>query len=152
MVEEIVVKDPFGYLEADHKKIANLLDQLEDTTENAIKTRAELFPQLKQGLDAHALVEEKVLYPALEEIRKTHDITMEAFEEHHVVKILLKELDAGDQQSEEWIAKLKVLKENVEHHVMEEENDMFKKARSALNQEQQNDLAREMQDFLNDLE
>jgi hemerythrin superfamily protein len=142
------VTNAFAYLEEDHQLVAGLLEKLADTTENAIKTRADLFPQLKDALTLHALIEEKILYPALEEVKATHEITMEAFEEHHVVKLLLAELDAGGQQSEEWTAKLTVLKENVEHHVKEEEGDMFVKARKALNAEQQERLAKAMQAFL----
>ncbi len=145
---EALVQDPFEYLEADHKKVAKILDELDDTTERAEKTREEGFAELKRLLDIHAEVEEKVLYPALEELKKTHEITMEAFEEHHVMKILLKELEAMPNDSEVWTAKLAVLKENTEHHVEEEETDMFVKARSALSQEQKDKLAEEMNTFL----
>jgi hemerythrin superfamily protein len=132
--------DAIALLKADHEKVDALFAQLEETTERAEKTREELFTKLKQELDLHTHVEEKIFYPALKESDKTRDITMEGIQEHHVVKVLLRELDAMPVTSETWTAKLKVLKENVEHHVEEEEGDMFKKARTVLNQQQLEEL------------
>ena len=132
--------DAIALLKADHEKVDSLFSQLEETTESAEKTREELFTKLKQELDLHAHVEEKIFYPALKESEETRDITMEGIQEHHVVKVLLRELDAMGVGSETWTAKLKVLKENVEHHVEEEEGDMFKKARAVLSKEQLEEL------------
>ena len=106
------------------------------TTERGVKTREELFAQLKQELDVHSKIEEQILYPVLKEAEETHDITLEAYEEHNVVKTLLAELDELPKDDETWEAKLTVLKENVEHHVEEEEGEMFKKARKVLSAEQ----------------
>jgi iron-sulfur cluster repair protein YtfE (RIC family) len=132
--------DAITLLKADHEKVDALFSQLEETTERAEKTRQELFTKLKQELDLHAHVEEKIFYPALKESEETRDITMEGIQEHHVVKVLLRELDAMEVTSETWTAKLKVLKENVEHHVEEEEDDMFKKARNVLSTDQLEEL------------
>ena len=132
--------DAIALLKADHEKVSALFTQLEETTERAEKTREELFTKLKQELDLHAHVEEKIFYPALKEAEKTRDITMEALQEHHVVKVLLRELVAMGVTSETWTAKLSVLKENVEHHVEEEEGEMFKKARTVLSAEQLKEL------------
>ncbi len=132
--------DAIAMLKADHEKVDGLFSQLEETTERAEKTREELFTKLKQELDLHAHVEEAIFYPALKQAEETREITLEAFQEHHVVKVLLRELDAMPVTSETWTAKLKVLKENVEHHVEEEEGEMFKKARNLLNAEQLEEL------------
>ena len=135
----------FDILKEDHKKVADIFEKLEPTTERALKTREELFARLKTELDVHALVEEKVLYPALEQIEETRDIALEGFEEHRIVKQLLAEMDDMAKDSEQWTAKLTVLKENVEHHVEEEENEMFKKARAALNKELIEELTRRVE-------
>lgn len=140
--------NPFAYLEADHKKVASLLTALEDTTERAVKTREDLFIELDDALTLHAKIEEEVVYPALEELKKTHDIVLESFEEHHVIKTLLEELADVPENSEQWTAKLKVLKENVEHHVEEEEGTMFPKARRALTKEQQEELAQKIDEMV----
>ncbi|HEV7906134.1 MAG TPA: hemerythrin domain-containing protein [Pyrinomonadaceae bacterium] len=132
--------DAITLLKTDHEKVAGIFEKLEETTERAEKTREELFTKLKQELDLHTHVEEKIFYPALKESEETRDITMEAFQEHHVVKVLLRELDAMEVTSETWTAKLKVLRENVDHHVEEEEDEMFKKARTVLSQDQLEEL------------
>jgi hypothetical protein len=125
----------FDILKEDHKKVSDLFEKLEPTTERALKTREDLFARLKMELDVHAHIEETILYPALKELDETRDITLEAIEEHRVVKRLLAELEASPKDTEQWTAKLTVLKENVEHHVEEEEGEMFKQARSALSKE-----------------
>ncbi|MBV9960360.1 MAG: hemerythrin domain-containing protein [Acidobacteria bacterium] len=123
-------------LKQDHEKVSGIFEKLEPTTERGLKTREELFTQLKQELDVHAAIEEEIFYPAIKDADETHEITLEAYEEHAVVKRLLKELAAEPKDTEEWKAKLTVLKENVEHHVEEEEGEMFPKARKVLGEDQ----------------
>ena len=130
----------FTLLKADHKKVAGILEKLDSTTERGVKTREELFTQLKTELDVHAHIEETILYPALEEADETRDITLEAYEEHRLVKQLLAELESLGKDEEQWTAKFTVLKENIEHHVEEEEGEMFKKARKVLSKEEAEDL------------
>ena len=138
--------DAFTLLKTDHKTVAGLMEKIEATTERALKGREELFTQLKSELDIHAEVEEKILYPVLEKAEETHDISLEAYEEHKVVKQLLTELAAEPKDAEEWTAKFKVLKENVEHHVEEEEGEMFKKARRVLSQEEIDELGARLEE------
>ena len=135
----------YDLLKEDHKRVAGIFEKLEPTTERALKTREELFDKLNSELEVHAAVEEQILYPALKEAAETRDITFEAFEEHRIVKELLKELSTTPKDSEEWTAKLTVLKENVEHHVEEEEGEMFKKARKVLTDQQAEDLGARME-------
>lgn len=136
----------FALLKADHKKVAGILEKLDSTTERGVKTREELFTQLKTELDVHARIEETIFYPALEEAEETRDITLEAFEEHRLVKQLLGELEQMSKDSEEWTAKFTVLKENVEHHVEEEESDMFPKARKVLSDDQAETLGTRLEE------
>ena len=135
----------FELLKQDHKKVSGIFEKLEPTTERAEKTREELFTQLKQELDVHAAIEEQIFYPAIKDADATHEITLEAFEEHAVIKQLLSELEADPKDTEEWKAKLTVLKENVEHHVEEEETEMFPKARKVLSEEQVEQLGTRME-------
>ena len=101
--------------------------------------------KLQQELDVHAHIEETIFYPVLKQEAETREVTLEGFEEHHVIKTLLKELAASDVGSEQWTAKLKVLKENVEHHVEEEEGEMFKGAREVLSKDRLEDLGTRME-------
>jgi len=132
-------------LKADHEKVSEIFEKLEDTTESDEKTRTELFTKLKQELDLHAHIEETIFYPVLKKAEETRDITMEGIQEHHVVKVLLGELNSMKAGSEVWTAKLKVLQENVEHHVEEEEDDMFKSARQVLSKERLEELGAQME-------
>lgn len=136
----------FELLKADHEKVAGIMEKIDETTERGIKTREELFTQLKSELDLHAQVEEQFFYPALEDAEETRDITLEAYEEHNLVKKLLAELEAEPKDDEEWTAKFTVLKENVEHHVEEEENELFKKARRVLGKDQSEEIGIRIQE------
>ena len=133
----------FALLRADHEEVADMLGAIEDTTERAIKTRDVLFKtrdvlfaRLKEALDLHARIEEEMFYPALKESQETREITLEAYEEHRLVKQLLGELEGEPKDTEEWTAKFTVLKESIEHHVEEEEGEMFKKAQRVLSKEE----------------
>jgi hemerythrin superfamily protein len=142
----------FQLLKEDHQKVSGIFQQLEPTTERAEKTRTELFARLKGELDVHARIEEAVFYPAIKQAAETREIVLEGFEEHHVVKMLLCELEAMPVDTEEWAAKLKVLQENVEHHVEEEEGEMFQKARQVLDEDEINRLGAQMEDLKKQLQ
>lgn len=137
--------DAFELLKSDHEKVAGILEKLDGTTERALKTREELFTQLKTELDIHAAIEEKIFYPVLEKADESRDVTLEAFEEHRLVKQLLGELEAEAKDDETWTAKFTVLKEQIEHHVEEEEGEMFKKARKVLSKEEIEELGARME-------
>lgn len=133
--------DAFELLKNDHKKVSQLFEEIESASGPSKK---QLFNQLKSELDLHAHVEEKIFYPALENKEASRDITLEAYEEHKVVKDLLAELASGSP-SDEWNARLKVLRENVEHHVEEEEGELFDKAEDVLSDEQIERLGTDME-------
>lgn len=129
--------NPFAMLKADHEQVSELFEKLEDTTERGVKIRTELFEKLHHELIVHMLVEEVALYPVLKEYRGSRALSFEAVEEHAVVKILLEALATLPVDTEEWTAKLAVLKENVEHHVKEEEKELFPRALQDLSTEEQ---------------
>jgi len=136
----------FTLLKQDHEKMAGIMEKIDGTTERATKGREELFTQLKNELDIHARIEEEILYPTLEEYEETRDISLEAYEEHALVKQLLEELAAAPKDDERWTAKFTVLNENVEHHVEEEEGEMFKKARKVLSEDEIENLGDRLQE------
>ncbi|MBC8044265.1 MAG: hemerythrin domain-containing protein [Rhizobacter sp.] len=133
-------------LTSDHEKVAKIFEKLGSTTERSAKTREELFTKLKQELDTHTHLEETIFYPALKENKLTHDMVLEAYEEHHVAKFLLNELEDMEKNREEWKAKLTVLQEAIEHHVEEEEGDLFVKTRKVLDKATLDSLGEQMQD------
>jgi hypothetical protein len=122
--------------------VAELFEQLESASG---KQKLTVFDQIKTELELHTHIEETIFYPALEEPKETHDLTLEAYEEHDVVKNLLKQLSKAKSANDEWDAQAKVLQENVEHHVEEEEGQLFKKASKALSAEEIENLGEEME-------
>ena len=136
--------DAIALLKADHDKVKKLLTELESTTERGVKTREELFATIKGELSIHEVIEEEIFYPALKNHPKAKDIVLEGYEEHHVVDLLMGELESLDVSDEAWGAKAIVMKENIEHHIEEEEGEMFKQARSVFDRQELEDLGARM--------
>lgn len=134
--------DAFNLLKTDHRKVEDLFSELESASGQA---KMRVFEQIKTELELHTHIEETIFYPALEEPKQTHELTLEAYEEHDVVKKLLQELSRAKSPTDEWEAQAKVLQENVEHHVEEEENELFKKAKAVLSQDEIETLGEQME-------
>jgi hemerythrin-like domain-containing protein len=127
--------DAIAALKADHRKVEGLFSQLEKTSERGASKRTRLVGQIETEIKMHMRLEEEIFYPAFREaVTKKDDKELyhEAREEHHTADMVLKELKALDPSDETFGAKAKVLKELIEHHVEEEENEMFPKARRAM--------------------
>jgi len=139
--------DAIALLKADHDKVKKLLSEGEDTTERAEKTRTELFTTIKTEMMIHERIEEEIFYPALKAHPKAKDIVLEGYEEHHVVDEIMGELEATDVTDETWAAKFKVMKENIEHHIEEEEGEMFKKARDVFEADELESLGARMMEL-----
>ena len=137
--------DAITLLKTDHDKVKQLLGELESTTERGVKTRTELFATIKGELTVHEIIEEEIFYPELKAHPKAKDIVLEGFEEHHVVDLLMSELEALPVEDETWGAKALVMKENIEHHIEEEEGEMFKTARSVFDKGELEDLGARME-------
>ena len=138
--------DAITLLTTDHKKVKRLLGELESTTERGVKTRTELFATIKGELTVHEIIEEEIFYPELKAHPKAKDIVLEGYEEHHVVDEIMSELEDTPVDDETWGAKAKVMKENIEHHIEEEEGEMFKTARSVFDRAELDDLGRRMEE------
>ncbi len=136
--------DAIALLKADHQKVKKLLAELETTTDRGVKTRTELFATIKGELTVHEIIEEEIFYPELKSHPKARDIVLEGFEEHHVVDVLMNELERMDVTDERWGAKAIVMKENIEHHIEEEEGEMFVKAHQVFDRAELLDLGERM--------
>ena len=133
-------------LKQEHDEARELFEQLADTSDRAVKKRSELFEKLKLDLWVHHKLEEAVFYSVLAEHRETRDEAYEAINEHHVANGLLEELDSMPVDSAAWHAKLGTLKELAEHHMEEEEEEVFEEARSVLSDEQAEQIGKAMAD------
>lgn len=137
--------DALALLKEDHDRAKKLMDELEKTTERGIKTREEKWTKLLEELTIHENIEEKIFYPALHEKPKLKEIVLEALEEHHLVDDIVEQLKDTPLEDEHWSAKFKVTKENVEHHIEEEEGPMFSTVRQVFSKEELEELGSRME-------
>jgi hemerythrin superfamily protein len=134
----------YELLHKDHMVVKDLFSKLEKTDENQADKREKLFATLQKELTIHALAEEKLFYRKSAKERDTREITLEAIEEHKVMKHLLKELASNQKGTEQWAAKLSVLMENTDHHVKEEEENLFKKCKKVFSKEEAEEIGKEI--------
>ncbi|RYD50413.1 MAG: hemerythrin domain-containing protein [Sphingomonadales bacterium] len=123
--------DAIALLKADHRKVEELFEQFESASGSAKKEKIAL--QICLELTVHAQIEEEIFYPACEG-KIEEDLLKEAYVEHDGAKVLIAEIEAGSPDDEYYDAKVKVLSEQIEHHVEEEEKrmeGMFSQARKA---------------------
>lgn len=124
--------DGLELLKQDHQAVKDLFDQIDDAEDG--KQRKKLFDQIDTQLNIHAHIEETVFYPEMQKIDQLKDMVEEALAEHQEVKTLLEEIEGLDPEAEQFSASLEELMENVEHHVAEEEDEMFPKVRERCDQ------------------
>ena len=135
-------------LKSDHATVKRLMRELNDTTERATKQREALVEQIERELKMHAQLEEEIFYPAFKAATRgteSEDLFYEAAEEHHIVDMVLPALKAANPKSHEFKAKAKVLFDLLEHHIKEEETQMFREARDLFGDEQLRELGDMMQ-------
>jgi hemerythrin-like domain-containing protein len=136
--------DAITLLKDDHDTVKGILEKLDATTERGVKTREELFTRIKRELEVHEAIEEEVFYPALKEHPKAKELVLEAYEEHNVVDMVMAEIETVPFEDETWGAKFTVMKENLEHHIEEEEGEMFPQARQVFERQELVELGERM--------
>lgn len=138
--------DAFKLLMQDHKEVRQLFKKIEDSGEGAIKTRQNTFKELARALAVHTKLEERIVYPRLSQMDELKETVNEGIEEHHVADTLLEEIAKMKPDDEQWIAKVTVLKEVVEHHVQEEEKELFPRATKLLEEDELSDMGETLAD------
>lgn len=135
-------------LKADHAKVKDILSQLSASTERALKKRVELLGKLEMEISIHTRLEEEILYPAFKAAgSKEQDVMyFEAKEEHRTVdSLVLPDLKLTDPGTPEFSGRVKVVKELLEHHIEEEETEMFPQAKKLLGKEKLEELGAQME-------
>ncbi|CAI8777066.1 DNA nickase [Pseudomonas sp. IT-347P] len=135
-------------LKADHAKVKDILSQLSDSTERALKKRVELLGKLEMEITIHTRLEEEILYPAFKAAgSKEQDVMyFEAKEEHRTVdSLVLPDLKQTDPRTPEFSGRVKVVKELLEHHIEEEETEMFPQAKKLLGKAKLDELGAQME-------
>lgn len=136
--------DAIVMLREDHKRVARMFRELEGDD-------LDIVPDICAALTAHAFIEETVFYPAIRaEVPQSAEDIGESVEEHHIVKVLIAELDELSQDDDAYKSKATVLMELVRHHVKEEEDELFPTVRAALGRNRLQELGDEMAAALDD--
>lgn len=139
--------DAITLLKNDHRDVEKLFKRFERAGDRAFVEKREVVDRIIEELSRHAVIEEQLFYPVTRAtVPDTEDLALESLEEHHLVKIVLDELEKLDPQDERFDAKVTVLIENVRHHVEEEEQDYFPKVRDELGRKALGDLGDAMEE------
>ncbi len=124
-------QDACDLLIVDHDEVRQMFEQFENLSDRSKVSKKRLADQICHALTVHTRIEEDIFYPAVRRAIKDEDLMDEALVEHASAKELIAQLQDMDADDELYDAKVKVLSEQIEHHVGEEEGDMFPKARKA---------------------
>jgi hemerythrin-like domain-containing protein len=143
--------DAIKFLTQQHREVEKLFEQFEKLGDGAKKSKLQLCQKISDALAVHATIEEKIFYPATKDAR-TEELLQEAVEEHLSAKRIIADLVERDDIDEEAEAKLSVLQEQIEHHVEEEEKELFPKVRKALDAERLDELGDELQEMASELQ
>jgi hemerythrin-like domain-containing protein len=136
--------DAITLLTNDHDEIKQVLKQIRETNEDETRERRDLFEKARRLLTVHEVIEEEIFYPTLEQHPKAKDMVLEGFEEHDVVNHIMGELEGMPYDDEHWGPTAKVMTENVEHHIGDEEKEMFPKARQVFDEQELEQLGKAM--------
>jgi hemerythrin superfamily protein len=140
-------------LETQHREVETLFEKFESAGDGARKTKERLCAEIADALALHAELEEKLFYPEMKAAigEEGEELLREAVEEHLSVKRLLDDILDSSAADDQFDAKMKVLKEQVEHHVEEEESELWKQAKKACSSEQLDDLGSRMEEMAEEL-
>ncbi len=138
-------------LKQQHREVEELFEEFEQAGEGAKKTKEKLCQQIGDALAVHATIEEKIFYPESKQ-ENTEELLRESVEEHLAVKKLLADIMQSDLDDPQFDAKIKVLKEQVEHHVEEEERELFPLVSQSCSEEDLEDMGNRMQEMADELE
>jgi hemerythrin superfamily protein len=133
--------DAIDLLKSQHREVEKLFSKIEGA--KSPREKEKLFGQLADALAGHATIEEHQFYPSVR-AKRTEDILLESLEEHLGIKRVLADLLELDAKDETFEAKITVLKEQVEHHVGEEEKDLFPKVRKLFDKDELQALGEKM--------
>lgn len=135
--------DIISLIEAEHRQVEKLFSEIEKAKKNKI---LECFQEIYKALNLHARTEELAFYPALREYEETEQYVEDAEEEHDEVSVMLEEIKAIKPNEPEFLEKISELQEAVQHHVEEEESEIFNAVRECMSDKQLTELGKEFQE------
>jgi hemerythrin-like domain-containing protein len=141
--------NPIDIIKKDHRNVERLFKEYEDLGDRAFQSKKRLVEQISDELRMHADMEERIFYRKAKEVfaRQDEKMVEEAFAEHDVAKRLLEELSVTHPEDPQFDARVKVLNENISHHIKEEEEELLPKAEVIMKKEELDELGEEMKGF-----
>ncbi|MGV8083672.1 MAG: hemerythrin domain-containing protein [Coriobacteriia bacterium] len=130
-----MAKNVFDLLKKEHQEIRQLCAQVEKDPRK--------FQEFATELNKHVDAEERVLYQPLKAEKTLHDQVLEGYEEHHVIAMIMRELERNNPSKDVWHAKFQVMNENLEHHLKEEEESLFPDAQKVIGEDRAVEMAKE---------
>lgn len=134
--------DALTFLKDEHDEAKAVFKKL---TKASGEEAERLWEELASMLSLHEELEERYFYPRLREASTTEDLILEGYQEHHVMDLLIGEISRLKPSAEEWQPKIKVLQENTEHHIEEEEGELFPKVRKIWDAKMREQVGRDME-------
>ena len=135
----------FDIIVHDHENVKTIIQKLLTSTTRAGKTREQQFMKLRDELSQHMFAEEQLFYPFLMDHADDREPVHEALEEHRSARIVLSDVESTPVEDESWHPKLKVLHEQIDHHIQEEESDIFELAHEFIDEDMAQDLGQKFQ-------
>ena len=136
--------DAISLLKQDHQKVKGMVKEVEETGRRSTKQREELFQTIVDELTVHERIEEEIFYPSVQKHEMAKDLVLESYVEHGVVDDLLDEISTIEPSDEKWMPAFKVFTENLEHHIQEEENELFPNVESIFSKDQLTKMGEQM--------
>ncbi|MBN1604263.1 MAG: hemerythrin domain-containing protein [Chitinispirillaceae bacterium] len=127
----------FKQLKQEHLEVKQILSRI---VSSPVDSRKNLFKELKINLLPHMEAEENAFYPVLSNKQDSYQSALEALEEHHVAKMVINEIENSAFESDTWLAKCKVLQDLLEHHIDEEESEIFELTRKTISEQQTEEI------------
>lgn len=133
-------------LKLDHDEIKGLISQLDAQKDEKTSDKETVFTMLTQKLQLHEALEESIFYPAMNEHPKTKELALEGYEEHEVVDKIMLDIRGLDFMDAAWPEKVSGMKQKLEHHIQEEEEQLFKQARQVFSEQELEELGSRMEE------
>lgn len=126
----------YDLLKKDHKEVKKLFKQILEEC----KPDEATYKQIRNALQVHMRGEEEYFYPAIKDGEDARILSNEAVVEHNSAKMLMDEIDNTAEDDEMWLPRVKVLSEMIDHHVEDEEGDLFDEAKKLLDESQEQEI------------
>jgi hemerythrin superfamily protein len=138
--------DAISLLKEDHRQVDRLFREIERAKGKGMEKVAPLVEQVLRELTVHSSLEKSIVYPAFRKAPGANELILQFLEEHHLVAVVMQEIEGLDMRDERMPAKIKLLKDLVQHHFQEEEAQLFPQAREICGEDRLKQLGEQIEE------